>query len=96
MSFPAEASTVSGRKSAALQIDDLYWQPSTALGCLGVHWNYHSKGSQAVLMSSETFEKAVWLPLRSSLVVGSEGEEIPNEALVFAGRFKVDRLLHVV
>jgi hypothetical protein len=26
MSFPAEALTVSDRKSAALQIDDLYWQ----------------------------------------------------------------------
>jgi hypothetical protein len=47
-------------------------------------------------MPSETSEKAVWLPFRSFLVVGSEGEEVPNEALVFAGRFKVDRLLRVV
>jgi hypothetical protein len=47
-------------------------------------------------MPSETFEKAVWLPLRSLLVVGSEGEEVPNEPLELTGCFQVDRLMRVV
>jgi hypothetical protein len=50
----------------------------------------------AVLMPSETFEKAVWLPLRRLLVVGSEGEEVPNEPLELTGCFQVDRLMRVV
>ena len=50
----------------------------------------------AVLMPGETFEKAVWLPLRSLLVVGSEGEEVPNEPFELTGCFQVDRLMRVV